>query len=147
MVLLPPIVPPALFYLRKILCKKIIKFKNWSCFWTAPHRCCFSKTYNQAVQCWSMDRRLFSIFQFCRWNKKRRRKRISHARLHVVAEPTGNQIYLVTLRPRELTQASFLQKNQTLQNVFLISVTLRWHIASVPCKNQSLWSWLFWFFM
>ena len=49
----------------------------------------------------------------------------------------GNQIYLVTLRSRQITQASFLQKNQTLQNVFLISVTLRWHRASVVCKNQS----------
>ena len=47
-----------------------------------------------------------------------------------------NQIYLVTLRPRQLTQASFLQKNQTLQNVFLISVMQRWHRASVACKNQ-----------
>ena len=53
-------------------------------------------------------------------------------------QPKGNQIYLVTLRPRQLAQASFLQKNQTLQNVFLISVTLRWHRASVACKNQSL---------
>ena len=26
-----------------------------------------------------------------------------------------------------LTQASFLQQNQMLQNVFLISVMLRWH--------------------
>ena len=52
--------------------------------------------------------------------------------------PNTNQIYLVTLRPRQLTQASFLQKNQTLQNVFLISVPLRWHRASVACKNQSL---------
>ena len=39
-------------------------------------------------------------------------------------------IYLVTLRPTQLTQASFLQKSQMLQNVFLISVTLRWH---TPC--------------
>ena len=30
----------------------------------------------------------------------------------------GNQIYLVMLRPTQLTQASFLQKNQMLQNVF-----------------------------
>ena len=48
----------------------------------------------------------------------------------------GNQIYLVMLRPTQLTQASFLQKNQMLQNVFLISVTLRWH--RVACKNMSL---------
>ena len=32
--------------------------------------------------------------------------------------PHSNQIYLMTLRSRQLTQASFLQKNQTLQNVF-----------------------------
>ena len=29
------------------------------------------------------------------------------------------------------------KKNQTLQNHFLISVTLRWHRVSVACKNQS----------
>jgi hypothetical protein len=51
--------------------------------------------------------------------------------------PEGNQIYIVTLCAARLTQASFLQKNQTLQNGFLISVTLRWHRASVACKNQS----------
>ena len=51
-------------------------------------------------------------------------------------EPVSNQIYLVPLRPTQLTQASFLQKNQMLQNVFLISVTLRWH--RVACKNMSL---------
>ena len=28
-------------------------------------------------------------------------------------------------------------KNETLQNVFLISVMLRWHRASVACKNHS----------
>ena len=37
----------------------------------------------------------------------------------------SNQIYLVTLRPTQLTQASFLQKNQMLQNGFLIFLTLR----------------------
>ena len=40
-------------------------------------------------------------------------------------QPGSTQIYLVTLRPRLLTQASFFQKNQMLQNVFLMSVTLR----------------------
>ena len=49
----------------------------------------------------------------------------------------------MTLRPRQLTQASFLQKNQTLQNGFLISVMQRWHRASVVCKNQSFLSWSF----
>ena len=48
-----------------------------------------------------------------------------------------NQIRVVAFNVPQLTQASFLQKNQTLQNVFLISVTLRWHKASVACKNQS----------
>ena len=32
---------------------------------------------------------------------------------------TSNQIYLMTLTYGQLTQASFLQKNQMLQNVFL----------------------------
>jgi hypothetical protein len=32
--------------------------------------------------------------------------------------PASNQIYLVTFTNTQLTQASFLQKNQTLQNVF-----------------------------
>ena len=46
-----------------------------------------------------------------------------------------NRVVAVSLP--QLTQASFLQKNQTLQNRFLISVTLRWHRVSVACKNQS----------
>ena len=37
----------------------------------------------------------------------------------------SNQIYLVTLTYGQLTQASFLQKNQMLQNGFLIFLTLR----------------------
>ena len=49
----------------------------------------------------------------------------------------SNQITVVAFQPVQLTQASFLQKNQTLQNVFLISVTLRWHRASVAYKHQS----------
>ena len=48
----------------------------------------------------------------------------------------SNQIRVVAFNESQLTQASFLQKNQTLQNVFLISVTLRSHRASVACKNQ-----------
>ena len=58
----------------------------------------------------------------------------------VLSEPggaMGNQIYIVTFTNTKLTQASFLQKNQTLQNVFLIVVMMRWHRASVACKNQS----------
>ena len=50
--------------------------------------------------------------------------------------PFSNQIYLLTLRPTQLTQASFLQKNQILQNVFLISVTQRWHSG---VKNHEIW--------
>jgi hypothetical protein len=50
--------------------------------------------------------------------------------------PGCNQIRVVAFDVPQLTQASFSQKNRTLQNVFLISVTLRWHRASVACKNQ-----------
>ena len=49
----------------------------------------------------------------------------------------SNQVTVVAFQPVQLTQASFLQKNQTLQNHFLIFVTLRWHRVSVACKNQS----------
>jgi hypothetical protein len=48
-----------------------------------------------------------------------------------------NQIRVVPFNVPQLTQASFLQKNQMSQKVFLTSVTLRWHRASVACKNQS----------
>ena len=51
--------------------------------------------------------------------------------------PNINQIRVVAFNVPQLTQASFLQKKTMLQNVFLISVTLRWHRASVACKNQS----------
>ena len=50
---------------------------------------------------------------------------------------TSNQVRVVAVSLPQLTQASFLQKNQTLQNRFLISVTLRWHRVSVARKNQS----------
>ena len=43
--------------------------------------------------------------------------------------PLGNQITVVAFQSVQLAQASFLQKNQTLLNVFLISVMLRWHRA------------------
>ena len=39
--------------------------------------------------------------------------------------PATNQITVVAFQSVQLAQASFLQKNQTLQNVFLISITLR----------------------
>ena len=52
-------------------------------------------------------------------------------------EPNSNQVTVVACQLVQLTQASFLQKNQTLQNRFLISVVLRWHRVSVACKNQS----------
>ena len=35
-----------------------------------------------------------------------------------LTEPLGYQIYLETLRPKQLAQASLLQKNQMFQNVF-----------------------------
>ena len=49
----------------------------------------------------------------------------------------SNQITVVAFQSVQLAQASFLQKNQMLQNGFLISVTLRWHRTSVVYKNQS----------
>ena len=57
--------------------------------------------------------------------------------VHCIALPTSNQIQLVTLRPTQLTQASFLQKYQMLQNGFLISVMLRWHSG---VKNHEIWT-------
>ena len=48
----------------------------------------------------------------------------------------SNQVRVVAFALPQLTQTSFIQKNQTLQNRFLISVTLRWHKASVACKYQ-----------
>ena len=59
-------------------------------------------------------------------------------RLNYLYLLSNNQIYLVTLRPRQLTQASFLQKNQTLQNVFLISVTQRAQSLSSLQKSEFL---------
>ena len=50
----------------------------------------------------------------------------------------SNQITVVAFQSVQLAQASFLQKTKTLQNVFFISATLRWHKASIACKNQSL---------
>ena len=48
-----------------------------------------------------------------------------------------NQVRVVAFSLPQLTQASFIQKNQPLQNCFLISVMLRWHRPSVACKNQN----------
>ena len=56
---------------------------------------------------------------------------------HQITQAQGNQITVVAFQPVQLGQASFLQKNQTLQNVFLMSVTLRGCRASVVCKNQN----------
>ena len=59
-------------------------------------------------------------------------QKISYFRhyVHVRKSPDDmNKSYI-----SHLAQASFLHKNQTLQNVFLISVTLRWHRATVACK-------------
>jgi hypothetical protein len=52
-------------------------------------------------------------------------------------QPWSNQIYLVTLTYGQLTQASFLQKNQMLQNGFLIFVTLRWQSG---VENHEIWT-------
>ena len=58
-------------------------------------------------------------------------------RTELFISPGINQVRVVAVSLPQLTQALFLQKNQTLQNRFLISVTLRWHRVSVACKNQS----------
>ena len=52
-------------------------------------------------------------------------------------EPCSNKIRVVAFNVPQLTQASFLQKIQMLQNAFLTSVMLTWHRASVASKNQS----------
>ena len=43
----------------------------------------------------------------------------------VSSSTVPNQITVVAFQSIQLAQASFLQKNQTLQNIFLISVMLR----------------------
>ena len=43
----------------------------------------------------------------------------------IVSKPTSNQVRVVAFSLPQLTQALFLQKNQTVQNRFLISVKLR----------------------
>ena len=43
----------------------------------------------------------------------------------IIQVSCSNQIYIATYKHTQLTQASFLQKNQMLQNVFLIFLTLR----------------------
>ena len=48
----------------------------------------------------------------------------------------SNQIRVVVFKVPHLTQASLLQKHQTLQNVFLISEMLRRHRASVVSSLQ-----------
>ena len=56
----------------------------------------------------------------------------------IFAQPAGNQIYIVTFMCLTIdTSFIFTKKNQMLQKGFLLSVTLRWHRASVACKNQS----------
>ena len=48
-----------------------------------------------------------------------------------------NRLGLWRLMYHSWHKLHFYKKNQTLQNVFLISVMLRRHRASVACKNQS----------
>ena len=50
---------------------------------------------------------------------------LNHYHLQDRGGDGSNQIYLVTSTYGQLTQASFLQKNQMLQNVFLIFLKLR----------------------
>ena len=59
--------------------------------------------------------------------------------LNVLIPAVVNQIYLVTLRPTQLTQASFLQKNQTLQNVFfyICNAEMAQSLSSLQ-KSESL---------
>ena len=68
-----------------------------------------------------------------------------------LTEPLGYQIYLETLRPKQLTQASLLQKNQMFQNVFLIfsMLKIRLHFSeqksfnfevTKKCILQIMWS-------
>ena len=45
--------------------------------------------------------------------------------LFYFATTAGNQIRVVAFNVPQLTQALFFQKNQTLKNGFLISLTLR----------------------
>ena len=70
-------------------------------------------------------------------NNKNEKKKFGKILKERVGKPGSNQITVVAFQPVQLAQASFLQKNQTWKNVFLISVTLRWHKASVASKNQS----------
>ena len=58
-----------------------------------------------------------------------------HSTLVFITE--SNQIRVVAFSVPQLTQASFLQKNQMLQNVFLISVPLRW---SRGIENHEIWT-------
>ena len=48
-----------------------------------------------------------------------------------------NQIYLVTMRPTQLTQASFFTKKSNVAKWFLITVTLRWHSG---VENNEIWT-------
>jgi hypothetical protein len=50
---------------------------------------------------------------------------LQNSRTFFLQEPNLNQITVVAFQPVNLAQASFLPKNQVLQNAFLISVTLR----------------------
>ena len=71
------------------------------------------------------------------YNTKVKGKMSQEIQLDYTLKSESNQITVVAFQSVQLAQASFLQKKQTLQNVFLISVTLRWHRASLACKNQS----------
>ena len=51
--------------------------------------------------------------------------------------PTVTRFWLWSLCVPQLTQARFFQKNKSLQNVFLISVMLRWHS---DVKDNEIWT-------
>jgi hypothetical protein len=51
--------------------------------------------------------------------------------------PIVTRLTLWRLCVPQLTQASFLQKDQKLQNVFLMYVMLRWHTV---IKNHEIWT-------
>ena len=79
----------------------------------------------------------FCFFSFKVWGVSVPTALLNYTVSHIIMHPVGNQIYLVTLRPTRLTQASFLQKNQMLQNGFLIFLMLRWHSG---IENHEIWT-------
>ena len=111
--------------LINILILKAILIKKLNCLLVGVHKARSSMYYK-----W-MQLNYF-------YENSEKKLKVSYFRVKekVKWQPVRNQITVVAFQSVQLAQASFLQKNQTLQNVFLISVTLRWHRASVACKNH-----------